>query len=163
CEDYLVSHLPFQIVKCSNCELLFTNPRPNRNQISKYYQSENYISHSNSKKTFFDRVYQTVRKKAIQKKIRLIENLKPKGKIILNLLSHEGYLIIAVPNYLSFDATHYKNYWAAYDVPRHLYHFSPHVIKSILKKEGISFHKSLPMKFDSYYVSMLSEKNKKSS
>jgi hypothetical protein len=75
-------------------------------------------------------------------------------------LKSGGALIIAVPNLLSYDASVYKEYWAAYDVPRHLYHFSPHTIEVLLGKYGFALTKSLPMRFDSFYVSMLSEKYK---
>lgn len=68
-----------------------------------------------------------------------------------------GNLIIAVPNYLSADASKYGENWAAYDVPRHLYHFSPKSVEILLKKHGFELLRTEPMKFDSYYVSMLSE------
>jgi hypothetical protein len=79
---------------------------------------------------------------------------------INNILNENGYAIIAVPNYLSWDANYYKSFWAAYDVPRHLYHFSPETIKKLFINSGFNFIKSLPMKMDAYYVSMLSEKYK---
>ncbi len=82
-----------------------------------------------------------------------IENLK-------RILSSEGYLIIAVPNYKSFDAQYYKQYWAAYDVPRHVHHFSKNAIKTIFQKNGLELQKIKPMYFDSFYVSILSEKYK---
>jgi 2-polyprenyl-3-methyl-5-hydroxy-6-metoxy-1,4-benzoquinol methylase len=75
-------------------------------------------------------------------------------------LSPNGVLIIAVPNYRSADATKYKQYWAAYDVPRHLYHFDIKTISRLLKDYGFTLSETHPMKFDSYYVSMLSEKYK---
>jgi 2-polyprenyl-3-methyl-5-hydroxy-6-metoxy-1,4-benzoquinol methylase len=73
-------------------------------------------------------------------------------------LKDGGVLIIAVPNHLSYDALVYKEHWAAYDVPRHLYHFSLQTLNALLEKNGFRMLKSLPMKFDSFYVSMLSEK-----
>lgn len=79
---------------------------------------------------------------------------------IIAALKKDGVLVIAVPNYTSFDAEYYKEFWAAYDVPRHLYHFSPDVITKLVEAKGLKFEKMLPMKFDSYYVSMLSEKYK---
>jgi SAM-dependent methyltransferase len=75
-------------------------------------------------------------------------------------LKSGGTLIIAVPNYTSFDAQHYKEHWAAYDVPRHLYHFEETCMASIVQKAGFKHLQSLPMKFDSFYVSMLSEQYK---
>jgi 2-polyprenyl-3-methyl-5-hydroxy-6-metoxy-1,4-benzoquinol methylase len=73
------------------------------------------------------------------------------------LLSPEGVLVIAVPNYTSYDAEVYKEFWAAYDVPRHLYHFSPKSMQVLMDHNGLEVKKMKPMWFDSYYVSMLSE------
>jgi hypothetical protein len=71
-------------------------------------------------------------------------------------------LIIAVPNYKSHDAEYYKEYWAAYDVPRHIFHFSKEGIKSIFNNERWSL-KKLALLLDSYYISIISEKYKKNS
>ena len=76
------------------------------------------------------------------------------------LLASSGYLIVAVPNKESWDAKYYSDLWAAFDVPRHLYHFSPSVIKTLVGKYGFEHITSMAMKFDSFYVSMLSEKHK---
>ena len=76
------------------------------------------------------------------------------------LLKPGGNLIIAVPNYTSFDASVYKQYWAAYDVPRHLYHFSPLSMKVLLEKHELKLIGYKPMWFDSFYVSLLSSKYK---
>ncbi len=73
-------------------------------------------------------------------------------------LNDSGALIIAVPNHTSYDAQHFKECWAAYDVPRHLYHFEEKTIKELLKPYGFSLKETHPMKFDSFYVSMLSTK-----
>lgn len=75
-------------------------------------------------------------------------------------LGKDGVLVVAVPNYTSFDAQHYKEFWAAYDVPRHLYHFDKGSVSRLLSHFGFSLKEALPMKFDSFYVSMLSEKYK---
>lgn len=236
CKDFTVSGEKYSIVKCTSCGFLFTNPRPGAMEIGKYYESEEYISHSNSKEGFLNKIYQFVRKKAIADKIKLIqgENKGLEKKILdigcgtgeflqackengwksrgvepnekartfaqitygLNILDetqlkalqdtfsiitmwhvlehvHElqervmqlnkllktgGTAIIAVPNPTSADALNYKEFWAAYDVPRHLYHFSPSSIKNLFSRHGFSHVKSLPMKYDSFYVSMLSEK-----
>jgi hypothetical protein len=77
---------------------------------------------------------------------------------IFSLLEQDGVCIIAVPNYTAKDQLAYQQYWAAYDVPRHLYHFSPASMKTLAEKHGFIIEKSLPMWFDSFYVSMLSEK-----
>lgn len=79
-----------------------------------------------------------------------------------SMLKANGRLIIAVPNYTSYDAQYYKNYWAAYDVPRHLYHFSPASIQVLLEQFNLHLIQSKPMWYDSFYVSLLSEKYKKS-
>ncbi len=73
-------------------------------------------------------------------------------------LNKNGTLIIAVPNYKSYDAEVYREHWAAYDVPRHLYHFEQKTMVDLVQKAGFKHIESLPMKFDSFYVSMLSEK-----
>lgn len=74
------------------------------------------------------------------------------------LLKPKGKLFIAVPNYQSKDAAAYRLYWAAYDVPRHLYHFSPTSLKVLMQQHGLSIEKEKPMWFDSFYISMLSSK-----
>ena len=76
-----------------------------------------------------------------------------------NVLATDGTLIIAVPNYTSYDATVYSGAWAAYDVPRHLYHFSPKSMKHLLHQHGFKIKRYKPMWFDSFYISLLSEKN----
>ncbi|MFV0247368.1 MAG: class I SAM-dependent methyltransferase [Tenacibaculum sp.] len=79
---------------------------------------------------------------------------------IKSLLKPDGVLIIAVPNFYSYDAKFYKEYWAAYDVPRHVWHFSKKSIKKIFSNINMSVERILPMKLDSFYVSLLSEKYK---
>ncbi|GAB3230531.1 class I SAM-dependent methyltransferase [Hymenobacter seoulensis] len=79
---------------------------------------------------------------------------------LIRLLKPDGTLIIAVPNIDSLDAQHYRQDWAAYDVPRHLYHFSPKTMKQLLKKHKMQVQEVLPMPLDAYYVSMLSEKHR---
>lgn len=76
------------------------------------------------------------------------------------LLNKNGKVIIAVPNYKSYDSSFYKKYWAAYDLPIHLYHFSKESISKLFEKHEFSLVKTKGMKFDSYYVSMLSEEHK---
>ncbi len=75
-------------------------------------------------------------------------------------LNKDGVLIIAVPNHASYDANYYKEFWAAYDVPRHLHHFDLKSMTSLVEKAGFKLQETKPMKFDSFYVSMLSEKYK---
>ncbi len=75
-----------------------------------------------------------------------------------SILKERGKLFVAVPNYTSKDAAIYKDYWAAYDVPRHLYHFSPRSMKILVEKHEMKIEQYKPMWFDSFYVSMLSSK-----
>ncbi|HEY8387957.1 MAG TPA: class I SAM-dependent methyltransferase [Parasegetibacter sp.] len=79
------------------------------------------------------------------------------------ILAPDGKLVIAVPNYTSYDSRHYGTFWAAYDVPRHLYHFSPKSLKILAERHGMQVDSLHPMWYDSFYVSMLSEKYKKGS
>ena len=91
-----------------------------------------------------------------------VSNLEVYISKLKQLLKPNGTLIIAVPNYKSFDADHYKEFWAAFDAPRHLWHFSKKSISVLFSKENLKVEKILPMKFDSFYVSLLSEKYKTS-
>ncbi|NDK54860.1 class I SAM-dependent methyltransferase [Pontibacter fetidus] len=234
--DNSVSKESFVIVECENCTFKFTNPRPDVESIGSYYESEDYISHSNTKTGIINRAYHVVRSITTKQKVELINRYAPgKGSIldygcgtgvfltacrkdgwnvqgiepndkaremaaasvgitiatniaelanskfnvitlwhvlehihtlnetISQLISHlteDGVLIIAVPNADSHDAKEYKENWAAYDVPRHLYHFTQPTMKRFLKKHKMQLEEVLPMKFDAYYVSMLSEKHK---
>ena len=89
-----------------------------------------------------------------------VSDLKGLFNFFNSSLKDNGKIFVAVPNCNSFDAKHYGKFWAAYDVPRHLYHFSPNDIKTLFKNEGYKHVKTLPMVFDAFYVSMLSEKYK---
>lgn len=89
-----------------------------------------------------------------------IHNLEEFYSFVDSRLNSKGALIIAVPNCSSYDAEKYKEFWAAYDVPRHLYHFTPKDIKTLFEKRGFKQVDLRPMIFDSFYVSMLSEKYK---
>lgn len=238
CEDYTVSHETFQLVKCSTCNFVFTNPRPDAAEIIKYYQSEDYISHSNTSKGLFNFAYQQVRKFAVNGKVKMIEELNAPQKSILdygcgtgeflNAMSQQGWkskglepslqaremaiknysliikdsselnsfsnnefgiitlwhvlehvhqltetinnlkrivapggsLIIAVPNREASDAQYYKEYWAAYDVPRHLYHFTKQNITRLFEEIGLDLKSVRPMFFDPFYISLLSEQYK---
>jgi 2-polyprenyl-3-methyl-5-hydroxy-6-metoxy-1,4-benzoquinol methylase len=238
CEDYTVSHETFNIVKCGGCGFLFTNPRPKQDEIGKYYQSEDYISHSGTKKGLINSIYHRVRNYTIKNKFKIIQQyvskdvslldigcgtgeflnycnlqgwktvgiepsdtgraagirnyglsifleqhlqvfqpnsvdvitmwhvlehvheLKSRIQQIKSLLKPGGYAFIAVPNHLSYDAASYNRFWAAYDVPRHLYHFDIQTITKLFEQEKMTFIKALPMKMDAFYVSMLSEKYK---
>ena len=86
-----------------------------------------------------------------------VHNLQGYLEKYYSILKSTGKLIIAVPNYTSHDATHYAEHWAAYDVPRHLYHFSPVSLERLAKLKGFKIEAYKPMWYDSFYVSMLSE------
>ncbi|SRX72542.1 class I SAM-dependent methyltransferase [Aequorivita antarctica] len=233
-KDYLVSGENFDLVYDSDIDFLKTYPQPNPEELSKYYESQDYISHTDEKRGLFSKLYQLVKKRSLQKKIKLIieqnkevgslldvgagtgdflKAAKEKGwqvygmepnksaaklafekgielnsslselegkqfdvvtlwhvlehipnleKTILqlsNLVKTNGVLIIAVPNFKSFDANYYGKYWAAFDAPRHLWHFSKKSIKSLFS-EYFELQQIRPMIFDSFYVSLLSEKYK---
>jgi 2-polyprenyl-3-methyl-5-hydroxy-6-metoxy-1,4-benzoquinol methylase len=91
----------------------------------------------------------------------VLEHVPDLNLILTELRSHlakDGTLFIAVPNHESFDAKYYQSYWAGYDVPRHLWHFNPESMKILLDKNGLQVTQTYPMKLDSFYVSLLSEK-----
>ncbi|MBA9075946.1 MULTISPECIES: class I SAM-dependent methyltransferase [Rufibacter] len=235
-QDKSVSQESFVIVQCTNCQLKFTNPRPEEGSIGPYYASEAYISHSDTSKGLLNKTYRLVRSMAVKTKVDLVNRLGNKGKILdygcgvgyflqacqkqgwevegiepneqarkqteekigkplvqgpLQNLAEEtfevitlwhvlehvhtlnetlkelvratkkgGHLVIAVPNADSYDAKKYGADWAAYDVPRHLYHFNKASMQKLLKKHKLDLKEVLPMKWDSYYVSILSEKYK---
>ncbi|MBS1486076.1 MAG: class I SAM-dependent methyltransferase [Bacteroidetes bacterium] len=125
----------------------------------------------------------TARQKAQEKDLRIIENIEgldntqydivtlwhvlehlhsPDAQLkkIHQLLKNTGKLIVALPNLESYDANYYQAYWAGYDVPRHLWHFNKSTIRKILEANGFQLLQIAPMKFDSFYVSLLSESYK---
>lgn len=87
-----------------------------------------------------------------------VHSLHPYLERLRALINKGGRIFIAVPNYTSYDATVYGGAWAAYDVPRHLYHFSPDAMEQLLSRHGLQLHYSQPMWYDSFYISMMSEK-----
>jgi SAM-dependent methyltransferase len=78
------------------------------------------------------------------------------------LIKTRGVLAIAVPNYSSFDGRFYKKFWAAYDLPKHLWHFSPDSIKLLAQSNGFDHLQSYAMPFDPFYIALLSEGHKQS-
>ena len=82
CVDYTVSNKSFQIYECKDCSFKFTNPRPGISEISKYYESENYISHSNTKKGIFNKLYQYIRNITISQKLTLINKHVSRGTLL---------------------------------------------------------------------------------
>lgn len=235
CKDHTVSGRFFELRRNENFDLLITYPRPEEDKLPEYYKSEDYISHTDSKKSFFDKFYHLVKSYMLDKKIRWIQKEKKFAGSILDigagtgdfllkakkngwdvfgvepnsdardlackkglelkdnssgfengkfdvitlwhvlehvpdldvqitelkrLLKPDGLLVIAVPNFKSYDANVYAEYWAAYDVPRHLYHFSQSSIKTIFKNFDFKLDFQKGLLFDSFYVSLLSEKYK---
>ncbi|AKA34969.1 class I SAM-dependent methyltransferase [Flagellimonas lutaonensis] len=105
-----------------------------------------------------DRKFQTV---TLWHVLEHLPDLEKQAAVISGLLADEGTLFIAVPNFRSYDARHYAEFWAAYDVPRHLWHFSQTSMAKLFEGRGLKVVKTRPMFFDAFYVSMLSEKYKK--
>jgi SAM-dependent methyltransferase len=235
CKDHFISSETFSIFTCSQCGLLFTNPRPTLAEAGKYYESEKYISHSGTRRGLINKLYHLARLKSLKRKKNLVEK-HSNGKTILDygcgtgeflnllhmngwqchgiepnplarnaaigqyglevdeeekldsikksslhcislwhvlehvyplkqrtekfhaLLNDEGILILALPNHLSYDANKYGSYWAAWDVPRHLYHFNPSSIQTLMNNSGFSLIAKYPMRLDAFYISLLSEK-----
>lgn len=228
----------FHLCRCQDCGFLFTQDFPVEAEIGRYYETPDYISHSDTKKGAMNSVYHWVRSYMLGRKARLVareahrkegrlldigtgtgyfadtmqrrgwqveavekneqarafarehfnldvkpdtvlkdfapgsfdvitlwhvmEHLQPLNemwKTLHSLLTEKGVLIIAVPNCSSFDAKKYGAYWAAYDVPRHLWHFTPGTIQQFGSKHGFILAERHPMPFDAFYVSMLTEKH----
>lgn len=241
-KDFTVSKKQFAIVECADCTLRFTQDVPDEESIGAYYQSENYISHTDTSKGLINSLYKKVRGRTLKQKRKLVESAtgKKTGKILdvgsgtgafanemkingwevtalepdsgaikvakdlyglelqetgklfellpksydaitlwhvlehvhqlqeyiaqlKNLLADNGRLIIAVPNYTCYEEKVYKQYWAAYDVPRHLYHFSPKAMETLINKHGLKISDYKPMWYDSFYVSLLSSRYKNES
>lgn len=233
-KDHLVSQETFNLYHDVSRDMLITDPQPSLDSLYKYYESDAYISHTDSKKGIVSFLYQIIKKNAIQSKVSLIKklnketgtlldigagtgdflkhaenkgwtiqgvepnasarklalqkgvsltetldefrgkqfdvvtlwhvlehlpNLEETIKKIEDLVMPGGILIIAVPNFKSFDSQHYQSFWAAFDVPRHLWHFSKNSMNTLFSKNFNLLH-TKPMVFDSFYVSLLSEKNK---
>jgi len=238
-KDHTVSKNNFSIWHCNTCSVRFTQDVPTEDAIGAFYASDNYISHSDTRKGIINSLYHLVRNRTLISKRNLVKkeagmskgaildigcgtgafldtmkkagwvinglepdatartkaaelyNVEPQpsGKLfdlqpgtfhaitmwhvlehvhelhayikqIETLLTPKGKLFIAVPNYTSKDAEIYKEHWAAYDVPRHLYHFSPQSMENLLAQHNLKLSKVKPMWFDSFYVSMLSEQYK---
>lgn len=233
-KDFLVSGESFDLLYDENLELLKTNPVPSFEKLPSYYESQDYISHTDEQKGLMQSLYAIVKKWSLKNKVKLIQkrnggvgtlldigagtgdflieaknqgwkvfgfepnfNARRKAKekgvelkeeiqyysntqfdviTLWHVLEHipnlfetieqlskmvkpGGSLIVAVPNFKSYDAKHYGNFWAAYDVPRHLWHFSQTSMKKIFQ-DHFELEEIKPMYFDSFYVSLLSEKYK---
>ena len=88
-----------------------------------------------------------------------VPDLNEKLNELRVLIKQHGIIFIAVPNYLSADSVFYKEHWAGYDTPRHLWHFTKESMTRLLEKSGFKLEAIKPMKLDAFYISMLSEKN----
>lgn len=74
------------------------------------------------------------------------------------LLKPDGVLVIAVPNLESADAAAFGADWAAYDVPRHLWHFSPATLGKLAAQAGFEVTETHQMPLDPFYVSIMSSR-----
>lgn len=239
CKDYTVSGKTFSLVSDEKHEMLRTHPSPKTDELPEYYKSEDYISHTDARRSWFEKIYHLVKNYALKQKLKYINTENPEKGDLLDigagtgdflavakndgwnvggiepntsarkragekgvsliekteasfvrdhassydvitmwhvlehipdlegqllelkeLLKKNGTLFIAVPNFRAYDAKHYGEYWAAYDVPRHLWHFSADAVKSLFSEKGMKVARTIPMKFDAFYVSLLSEKYK---
>ena len=238
--DHFSTKEKFPIYDCSNCGFRFTNNFPSDDIIGRYYDSPDYISHSDSKKGVVNRLYHFFRKQMLRKKVNMVskytlgarlldigsgtgyflnaakergfkvsgiekdskareyaisnfgldvkdekslwgienesldvitlwhvlehmQNLNDVVAKIKSILKPDGVMILALPNHISHDGKKYKDYWAAYDVPRHLWHFTPDTVEKMLSKHKFKIMKQKTMPLDAFYISMLSEKYKGSS
>ena len=239
-KDLFLTQEPFKILECKECGLLFTTPRPNKEEIGRYYKSEEYYSHQENKEGFIPKVYEKVKSVNLKNKYGIATEGKEKGKALDigcgvgdflhtmeqhgwdctgvepsedakaiakkrikgQLLSSEeqenlpdssfdlitmwhvlehvddirwqiqqlhrlckpgGRIIIALPNYKSYDGQYYKAEWAAYDVPRHLNHFNKETLIKIFEESGLRHVKTEKLVWDAYYISYMSEKYRKHS
>jgi SAM-dependent methyltransferase len=239
CIDHLVTNEEFEICKCGNCGFAFTQDHPEEPEAGHYYESEDYISHSNTKKGITDRAYQVVRNIMLRKKMKLVGKMAglTAGKLLdigsatghfLNIMKlsgwdvkgieinkkareysvnsfnaealppenidtlpdasfdcitlwhvlehfHEpfkymdeirrllkpgGLCFIALPDSGSFDCRHYREDWAAYDVPRHLWHFNRSTFSLFAGTSNFKINAIRNLPFDVFYISILSEKYK---
>lgn len=234
-KDLFLTQEPFKILECKDCGLLYTTPRPNKDEIGKYYKSDEYYSHQENKEGFIPKVYEKVKSINLKNKYTIATEKTRKGKILdigcgvgdflhtmeqhgwegtgvepseeakaiakkrikAQLLSSEeqenltegsfdvitmwhvlehvdaqrwqiqqlyrlckpgGRIIIALPNYKSYDGQYYKAAWAAYDVPRHLNHFNEETIIKIFEESHLKHIKTEKLRWDAYYISYMSEK-----
>jgi SAM-dependent methyltransferase len=239
CTDHFISKEVFRIDKCADCGFEFTQDYPEEREIGKFYESEDYISHSDTSEGFSNKLYRLIRKIMLLKKMAIIRKVtgldsgnildigsgtgyfgntmkragwKVKGieinekarsysinqfgleccspeyisalqpdsfdcitlwhvlehfhdpfryaSAIYSLLRPEGVCVIALPNSSSCDAKHYGSFWAAYDVPRHLWHFNPDSLRHFSEKTGFSTVTWGNLPLDVFYISSLSEKYK---
>lgn len=234
-KDYFLTREPFSIYRCVDCNYAFTHPIPPINQLEKYYNSNDYLSHTASEKGLLNKLYQLLRAINLRRKEVIISTYSDPGELldigcgtgeflnycksknwlvtgvepnqkarqfameaynltvypeekltqlpneffdtitlwhvlehvpdfnerisqIKKLIKPDGTILLALPNIDSPDAKKYGGFWAGLDVPRHLHHFSPTAISKLARLHKLDLVKSIPMKMDAYYVSLLSEK-----
>jgi len=239
CTDYFVSREQFPVFRCSACGFLFTQDYPEESLIGKYYESESYISHSDTSEGISNKLYRLARRIMLVRKKDLVTDITGlnSGKIldigsgtgyfaaamkdagwhsegieinekvrefsrsrfgleiespdklpslpadsydcitlwhvlehfhdpflyaseIFRILKPGSYCIIALPNCSSFDAEYYGQYWAAWDVPRHLWHFTPDTFKVFAAKSGFELVSFRILPLDVFYISTLSTRYK---
>ena len=102
CKDFVASGECFSLQRCADCTFLFTNPRPDENEIGKYYQSDKYISHSGSKSGIIYKIYDVVRNFSIRSKLRIIKKHHKSGRL-LDLGCGLGYFLNGAKKDNSFD------------------------------------------------------------
>ena len=238
CLDHSISREKFTLIKCTQCDLVITSPRPSNDHLGKYYTSPAYTSHINQAKNTIDQIYLVVRNFTLRWKLALlkkytssstekrlldfgcgtgeflkvaksngwqtmgmepshnarthsdetvsrdikaslqevlsteekfdavtlwhvlehIEDLNTTIQNLKRILVQNGTIFIAVPNHSSWDGQHYKEHWAGYDVPRHLWHFGMKSIKLLMEKNSLTVTKIIPMRLDAFYITLLSEK-----
>jgi SAM-dependent methyltransferase len=239
CTDHFITRETFAIARCGSCGFLFTQDHPDENEISGYYESPDYISHSDTSEGIVNKIYHIIRQLMLQRKKSLVEKLTgmKNGSLldigsgtghfasamqnagwtvtgieinekarsfassafnlrviapdlisglkaesfdcatlwhvlehfndphkyisdILALLKPGGICLVALPNCSSFDAKHYRSFWAAFDVPRHLWHFDPRSFNRFAQNSGLNAEGRRILPFDVFYISALSEKYK---
>lgn len=237
CTDHYASGETFEVMKCALCGMMLTQDAPAQHCMNRYYETPDYISHTDTRSGLMNRIYHPVRNIMLRRKAKLVmkvshrctgrltdygagtgyfahtmqnegwkvtaieksaqartfaqkrfaitmmpetrlDNLEPESADVVTLwhvmehvealdhlwqalhvhLAPQGVMIVAVPNPTSWDAQHYGPYWAAYDVPRHLWHFTPQVMHRLAERHGFCIEDIRPMPIDAFYISMLSEK-----
>lgn len=238
--DWLVSKENFQLQQCDGCGFVFTSNAPKEESIAPYYESEEYVEHSDTKKGIIYGLYHYARSLMLSYKYKKLKSLNVGAKLLdvgsgsgyfLNFMQHKGFkvtgveisdkakelcqnkfginayapedflqhkldtdfdlitlwhvfehvytfndyfdlfhkslqpqgkLVLALPNKDSWDARHYHHYWAAYDTPRHLWHFTPKTIEAFAKRRGFKLVTKYHLPLDPFFNAMVSASYKTS-